>query len=68
LAVPGELPPPPLKHTGWSTGPYMRNWSHQVAQFLCNHSRRFAALALEGELAINENERLELFVAEGWSD
>jgi hypothetical protein len=68
LALPAELPPPPLKYTGWSTGPYNRNWREQVAQFLSNHSQRFAPVPLEAGQAINENERLELFVAEGWAD
>ena len=68
LALPAELPPPPLKSTGWSTGPYNRNWREQVAQFLSNHSRRFEPVAIEDGQAINENERLELFVTEGWAE
>jgi hypothetical protein len=68
LPLPSNLPPPPLKHTGWSAGPYVRNWTDQTAQFLSNHSRRFAAVAMGTDERINENERLDLFAAEGWQE
>jgi len=64
--LPADLPPPPLKYTGWSAGPYIRNWTAQVTQFLSNHSRRFVPVAVATDEVINENERLELFVAERW--
>ena len=64
--LPADLPPPPLKYTGWSSGPYLRNWTDQLAQFLSNHSGRFALVALDAHEQINENERLNLFVAQGW--
>ena len=64
--VEGDLEPPPLEHTGWSTGPYVRRWNSQATQFLRNHSRRFVEVPLDNPEAINSNEELELWVAEGW--
>jgi hypothetical protein len=66
--VEADLDPPPLKHTGWSTGPYVRRWTAQATQFLRNHSRRFAEVPLNNPEVINSNEELELWVAEGWQE
>jgi hypothetical protein len=64
--IEGDLDPPPLEHTGWSTGPYVRRWTSQAAQFLRNQSRRFVEVPMDNPGAINPNEELELWVAEGW--
>jgi hypothetical protein len=65
-AVPEDLPAPPLEHTGWSAGPYVRRWTSQAAQFLRNHSRQFVTVPLDDTPLITSNEELELCVAEGW--
>jgi hypothetical protein len=67
-AVPPDLRPPPLEHTGWSAGPYVRRWTSQAAQFLSNHSRRFVEVPLDNPSTINPNETLELWVAEQWQN
>jgi len=63
-----DLPPPPLPHTGWSAGPYVRRWTSQAEQFLRNHSRQFVEFPLAANQTINSNENLGLWVAEGWED
>jgi len=67
-AVPPDLGPPPLEHTGWSAGPYVRCWTSQAVQFLSNHSRRFVEIPLDDPPTINPNETLELWVAEQWQN
>jgi hypothetical protein len=66
--VPPDLGPPPLEHTGWSAGPYVRCWTSQAAQFLSNHSRRFVEVPLNDSATINQNETLELWMAEQWQN
>lgn len=63
-----DLPPPPLKFSGWSDRPYNQLWSPQVAQFLSNHSRSFAQDYYTTNQNVNFVENLRLFVAEGWRD
>jgi hypothetical protein len=65
-AVPEDLGPPPLEHTGWSAGPYVRRWTFQAAQFLRNHTRDFSEDPMPDAGNINSNETLELWVAEKW--
>ena len=64
--LPEPLPPPPLKYTGWSPGPYVRRWTSQTAQFLSNHSHQLVPVPGGPHELINANENLDLFVAEGW--
>jgi hypothetical protein len=66
-SVPEDLDPPPRKYTGWSAGPYVRQWTEQVAQFLRNHSRQIEGKPLAGNQPINANEELQLWVAAGWA-
>lgn len=68
IPLPKDLSPPPRKHTGWSPGPYVRNWTAQTAQFISNHSLQFSQFPLPATGPVNANETLELFVAEGWKD
>jgi hypothetical protein len=67
-AIPSYLDPPPLQHTGWSAGPYVRRWTTQAAQFIRNHSRRFVEIPMNISQAINPNEELGIWVAEGWEE
>jgi len=67
-AVPADLEPPPLEHTGWSAGPYVRQWTSQAAQFLRNHSREFEEVPISNPGTVNANETLELWVAEKWEN
>lgn len=64
--VPPDLDPPPREYTGWSAGPYVRQWTSQAAQFLANHSLRFVEVPLDDAQTINPNETLGLWVADGW--
>src|SRR5262249_26021468 len=66
--VPADLGPPPLEHTGWSAGPYVRRWTSQAAQFLRNHSSEFVEVPIANPRAINSNESLELWAAEKWEN
>jgi hypothetical protein len=67
-AVPVDLEPPPLKHTGWSAGPYVRRWTAQATQFLRNHTHEFEEVQMPNPGNINSNETLELWVAEKWEN
>jgi hypothetical protein len=67
-AVPEDLRSPPLEHTGWSAGPYVRRWTAQATQFLRNQSREFAEVSMLDAGNINSNENLELWAAEKWEN
>lgn len=60
-----DLPPPPLKSTGWSDTPYSLRWTSQTAQLLSNHSLRFARADRPGQL-VNFEENFTLLTADGW--
>lgn len=63
-----DLPPPPLKFSGWSDRPYNQLWAPQVAQFLSDHSRSFELVYCTTNQNVNFIENLRLRVAEGWRD
>jgi hypothetical protein len=67
-AVPADLGPPPLEHTGWSAGPYVRRWTSQAAQFLRKHTGHFKEVPIRDAGAINSNETLQLWAAEKWEN
>ena len=62
---PAPMPPPPLKHTGWSDMPYAITWAGQTAHFLRQHARTFEQVKLPPLGAVNPSEDLNLFIAEG---
>ena len=62
---PAPLPPPPLKHTGWSDMPYAITWAGQTAHFLRQHARTFEQVKLPPLGEVNPSEDLKLFIAEG---
>ena len=66
--MPGDLPPPPLEHFGWSDLPYSVRWAEQAASFLENHSSRFVRVDQETNANVNYYENLQLFEASGWKD
>jgi hypothetical protein len=72
IPAPGEtpliLPPPPLKDTGWSDLPYTYAWNTQLAGFLADHSRQFGRLKNSASSGVRMDEKLELFIADGWKD
>jgi len=61
-----DLPPPPLKNTGWSETPYMVNWSDQIEADLGAHSTHFDLVKIPAGGDINPNEDARLARAEGW--
>jgi hypothetical protein len=63
---PPNLPPPPLKNSGWSDLPYSMAWTAQVAHFLSNHSLQFERITIPMTGHVNVTENMELFVARGW--
>jgi hypothetical protein len=65
---PYNLPPAPLKSTGWLDLPYIMEWCSQTAHFLGNHSRRFERVQAPTTGSSSVGENLELFVASGWED
>jgi hypothetical protein len=65
---PYDLPPPPLKSTGWWDVPYALQWSSQTAHFLGNHSREFKRVKGPAMGGSRVGENLELFMAAGWKD
>jgi hypothetical protein len=65
---PPVLPPPPLEGYGWSDTPYTASWAARTAFFLAQHSARFGSLPDTDEGAVNLQENLHLFLAEGWRD
>jgi hypothetical protein len=66
--APAEPPPPPLKHSGWSDGPYDLAWILQTDQFLSDHSLRITRVYYTTNQAVNPYECLTLNVAEGWQN
>jgi len=63
---PADLPPAPLKFTGWSDTPYTIRWNEQVAHFLTHHSREFGRIPVPVKGEVNYHENLNLFIASGW--
>jgi hypothetical protein len=63
---PYNLPPAPLKSTGWLDLPYIMQWSSQTAHFLGNRSRRFERVPGPAMSSVRAGENLELFEASGW--
>ena len=63
---PENLPPAPLKNSGWSDVPYFQNWTKQAAWFLENHSAQFERVDTDTNDNVNFNEDLQVFVAQGW--
>ena len=61
---PAPMPPPPLKHSGWSDMPYAITWAGQAAHFLRQHARTFEQVKLPPLGEVNPNEDLKLFIAE----
>ena len=66
--LPGDLPPPPLEHSGWSDLPYSGRWAAQAATFLENHSRQFERVDHETNSNVRSYEDLQLFETSGWKD
>ena len=64
--VPGDLPPPPLEHFGWSDLPYSGRWAAQAAGYLENHSLQFERVDHETNSNVHYYEDLQLFEASGW--
>jgi hypothetical protein len=66
-SAPPNLPPAPLKNSGWSEAPYTMVWDSQVGHLLGDHAIRFARV--KNPTAEMQNiEDMELFMAEGWKD
>jgi hypothetical protein len=65
---PDDLPPPPLKSSGWSDIPYFMVWTEQTAWFLENHSLSFTCLESETNNNVIYHEHLNRFMASGWKD
>jgi hypothetical protein len=65
---PADLPPPPLKFSGWSDRPYTETWVLQVNQFLSNHSREFKMVFETPNGNLNFMENVQLYRVEGWHD
>lgn len=65
---PADLPPPPLKFSGWSDRPYTENWVMQVNQFLSNHSQEFKKVFETPNGNLNFMENVQLYRIEGWHD
>ena len=64
--MPADLPPAPLKFTGWSDTPYTIRWNKQVTHFLTHHSREFGRIPVLVKGEVNYHENLDLFIASGW--
>jgi hypothetical protein len=64
---PPVLPPPPLPDYGWSDTPYVGSWAARTGFFLARHGANFQQLPTD-DGAVNLQENLQLFVAEGWRD
>jgi hypothetical protein len=64
-STPPDLPPAPLKNSGWSEAPFTMVWCSQVGHLLGDHAVQFARVktpAAGGQII----ENTELFMAEGW--
>ncbi|HEY5042467.1 MAG TPA: hypothetical protein VIK53_10735 [Verrucomicrobiae bacterium] len=64
---PPALPPPPLKNSGWSDGPYSASWTARTGFFLSRHSEHFEELQISNA-AVSFQENLHLFMAQGWRE
>ncbi|HEU6448002.1 MAG TPA: hypothetical protein VFV23_06160 [Verrucomicrobiae bacterium] len=62
-----DLPPAPLKNSGWSEAPYTMVWNSQIAQLLADHAVRFGPVD-NPAAGLPFIEDTELFLAEGWTD
>jgi hypothetical protein len=65
---PVELPPPPLKFTGWLDSPYSMAWAGQAAWFLNNHSLQFECVAEATNANVSYYENCALLTASGWKN
>ncbi|MFM2294867.1 MAG: hypothetical protein RLZZ350_1280 [Verrucomicrobiota bacterium] len=63
---PPDLPPAPLRATGWSDTPYTLHWNDQIANFLVQHSRELGRVSVPSPVALDWHENVELFRATGW--
>jgi hypothetical protein len=67
---PLTIPPPAYRDSAgkWRGGNYFNTWDLQVAQLLTAHAARFGRLAvpIPGMAPVQEFEKLELAVLEGW--
>ena len=59
-----NLPRPPLAGSGWSSGPYERQWASQMQEFLDTHAVRREAVAVD--LHGGRFETMRLSVVSGW--
>ena len=64
----GDLPPPPLKDSGWSDTPYSENWTAQTVWFLKQCSLQYAPRDDEQDSGVYFEEHLQIFSAEGWKN
>ena len=62
------LKPAPDPIVGWNEVAYSTAWNVQALEFLQAHTRRVAPIPVPvpGAQTINETERMQFFVAEGW--
>ena len=65
---PVELPPPPLKFTGWLDSPYSMAWTAQAVWFLNQHSLRFECVADATNANVSFYENAALLAATGWKN
>jgi hypothetical protein len=61
-----NLPPPPLRISGWTDSPYTSVWASQTMQFLSDHSRQFGPAAISTNECVNPLEDLRTILATGW--
>jgi hypothetical protein len=65
--APPNLPPAPLKNSGWSETPYTMIWDSQVAHLLGDHAIQFTRVK-NPTAGMRIIENTELFEAEGWKN
>ena len=61
-----HLPPAPLPRTGWSSVPYLSNWSHQLMAILQEHPRQADLVPIQSDQLISPFESPRLAVFQGW--
>lgn len=66
-SAPPNLPPAPLKNSGWSEAPYTMVWDSQVGHLLGDHAIQFARVK-NPTAGMQIIENTELFMAEGWQN